>query len=85
MSELIAHDGPEPWQHLLKEIIEWMCTEDNTIIDAALECLCIIFSKADNRINVIVPPLMQNLLKMFMFPEVNSLLSLNVFILFITI
>ena len=73
MSELITHDGPKPWEHLLKEIIEWMCTEDNAIIDAALECLCVIFSKVDNRINVIVPPLMQNLLKMFMFPEVNFL------------
>ena len=58
-----------------------MCTEDNAIIEAALECLCLIFSKADNRINIIIPPLMQNLLKMFMFPEVNSLLHvLNLYI-----
>jgi hypothetical protein len=81
MSELIKQDGTDVWEPLLKEIIEWMCNEDNTIIEAALECLCIIFAKTDNRIHVVVPPLMQNLLKMFMFPDLTEKLREKLLIL----
>lgn len=58
----MIRDGVEIWANPLKELIGWMQNnEDVKIIESGLEFFCNIFSKMDNRINIIVPQLMPTL------------------------
>lgn len=49
-------DGVDLWVPFLKEIEEWMTSDDNSIINTGLELFCTIFSKVnEGRYNKIFP------------------------------
>lgn len=46
---VMGFDGVDLWSSPLKEIIEWMASEDSRIIDTGLELFCAIFSKVSEK------------------------------------
>lgn len=46
---VMGFDGVDLWSNSLKEIIEWMASEDTRVVDTGLELFCTIFSKVSEK------------------------------------
>lgn len=80
----MSFDGVELWANSLKEIIDWMPSEDLSIIDTGLELFCTIFSRVSEKyrsdkilpenfsMTPLIPKLMVSLFHIFANTEVIS-------------
>jgi len=68
---LIQTDGLEMWSSPLLEFVNWMNSSEISVISASLELFCVIFSKIDNRITILIPQLLPILFQIFANPDVK--------------
>ena len=75
----MMREGCKNWTQYLAELVGWLNTnkEDTTILNAGLECLCLIFSKSDNTVSLLVPDLMPIMYDIFTLPEVRRKIFLG--------
>mmetsp|Transcript_23348 Transcript_23348/g.20263 ORF Transcript_23348/g.20263 Transcript_23348/m.20263 type:complete len:291 (-) Transcript_23348:2700-3572(-) len=74
IANLMMREGCKNWTQYLAELVGWLNTnkEDTTILNAGLECLCLIFSKSDNTVSLLVPDLMPIMYDIFTLPELTE-------------
>ena len=55
MKEIILRDGMDIWVVPLRNLVGLFQSDNVAVLESGLDLFCILFSKMDNRINLVVP------------------------------